>query len=57
MIKDDHFANVGFVCRAFLYSVRFLLMHPVDSGACQSFIESGRAGHFRYFLIFSITKK
>ena len=29
MIKDDHFPNVGFVCQAFLYSVRFLLTQPV----------------------------
>ena len=29
MVKGDHFPNVGFVCRAFLYSVRFLLTHPV----------------------------
>ena len=27
--KDDHFPKVGFVLWAFLYSVRFLLMHPV----------------------------
>ena len=29
MIKDYHFPNVDFACRAFLNSVRFLLMHPV----------------------------
>ena len=31
MIKDDHFPNVGFVCQAFLYSIRFLVTHPVST--------------------------
>ena len=29
MSKDDHFPNISFVQLAFLYSVRFLLTHPV----------------------------
>ena len=29
MIINDHFPNFGFACRAFLYSVRLLLTHPV----------------------------
>ena len=29
MSKDDHFPIVGFVWQAFLFSVRFLLTHPV----------------------------
>ena len=31
MNKEYHFPNVGFVQQAFLYSIRFLLMHPVYS--------------------------
>ena len=31
MIKEDCFSNVGFVCWAFLNSVRFLLTSPVQS--------------------------
>ena len=30
MSKDDHFPIVSFVWQAFLLSVRFLLMHPVE---------------------------
>ena len=40
MTKDDHFPNVGFVCRAFLYSVRFLLTHPTGSSQQTSFYAS-----------------
>ena len=45
MIKDDHFPNVGFVCRAFLYNVRFLLTHPVQSADAgpRSFLTAARA--------------
>ena len=29
MVKDNYFPNVGFVCQAFLYSVRFLVSHYI----------------------------
>ena len=44
MSKDDHFPIVGFVWRAFLFSVRFLLMDPVYT--CEAGVRNRRQDNF-----------
>ena len=50
MSKDDHFPVVGFVWQAFLFSVRFLLPHPVLENFIQSFWRSIHAAIDRNYI-------